>query len=58
MRNLQEQVKKTFFNKNISDLSLFNQICSSDLKILANSRPSDLNFKILFDPILVTKPFL
>ena len=45
MRNLQELVKKAFCNQKLFWPLIVWINCSSDLKIFANSQPSDSNFK-------------
>ena len=45
LRNLQEQVKKAFCYQKLFWPCTVWINCSSDLKIFANSRPSDSNFK-------------
>ena len=44
LRNLQEQVKKTFCYQKLFSPFTVRRNCSSDLKIFANSRPSASNF--------------
>ena len=50
MRNLQEQDKKAFCYQKLFWPFTFWLNCSSDLKLFANSQPSDLNFKSFLDP--------